>query len=197
MTRTLEKYRELYLLAKEVYNSELDRFDKIDDKAAKYLSSLTFVIAMLGLFGKWLITEVLPPSSLIEWLVVVAALATLASLILSWFFLFRVLRLHTVKKLPLSDETVSLFKERNLATALYAMTKGLKNAHHTNRETVDEKVKWLHYGYRSMIVSGTLLLILMLTLALHSLSPSEVNKKAGNLNSTALQQSTQNKGEQK
>ena len=74
MAQTLEKYRELYSLAKEVYNSELNRFDKIDDKAAKYLTSLTFVIGIFGLFGKWIIAEALPPSNLVEWLVIVASL---------------------------------------------------------------------------------------------------------------------------
>lgn len=197
MAQTLEKYRELYSLAKEVYNSELDRFDKIDDKAAKYLTSLTFVIGIFGLFGKWIIAEALPPSNLVEWLVIVTSLATLVSFILSWFFLFRVLRVHTLRKLPLSNETISLFKERNLPTVYFTMTKGLKDANVTNRATVDEKVEWLNRSYRSMIASGILLLLLMATLALHSLSPSEFDKKTENPKSSTLQRSTTIIGEQK
>ena len=74
VAQNLEKYRELYSLSKEVYNSELDRFHRVEDKASRYLTCLTFVIGIFGLFGKWIITEALPPSSLVEWLVIATSL---------------------------------------------------------------------------------------------------------------------------
>ena len=46
----MDKYRELYILSKEVFNEELERSHRIDEKALKYLTTLTLLIGLLVLF---------------------------------------------------------------------------------------------------------------------------------------------------
>jgi len=39
---SLEKYKELFELSKDVFAEELSRSERIDNKASKYLTALTF-----------------------------------------------------------------------------------------------------------------------------------------------------------
>ena len=67
----LEKYRDLYVLSKEVLAEEQQRFHRIDEKASRYLSVLTFVVGADAFFGNWILENLVPPDSGWEWLLVV------------------------------------------------------------------------------------------------------------------------------
>lgn len=96
----MEKYKELYYLSKEVLNEELSRFNRFDDKATKYLSILTLVAGMSGFFGKWLIDNLIPPKTGLEWTLIVIGSLLFIMIFVSWFLIFNVLKMHTITKMP-------------------------------------------------------------------------------------------------
>jgi len=59
------KYRELFEYSKEVYLEEIKRFDLINRKATQYLSVISVILGLALIFGKWLISEFMPPTSLL------------------------------------------------------------------------------------------------------------------------------------
>jgi hypothetical protein len=164
----VEKYKELYELSKEVLKEELSRFARIDDKAAKYLSVLTLVAGAAAYFGKWVIDNLIPPKTPLEWVLVIVATILCATIFVAWLLVFNALRLHNVTKPPLNDEMVKFFDDNEMIDIYYALTKGNKKALRVNRDTTDRKSKRLYHGYNAIIVSGFVLVMFLSLFVLHS-----------------------------
>jgi hypothetical protein len=178
----MEKYKELYNLSKEVLNEELSRFDKIDDKAAKYLSILTLIAGVAGFFGKWLIDNFIPPKTIAEWALVILGAFLFIMLFLSWFLIFNVLRIHALVKMPLDAETIAFFDNNKLIDIYYALAKGNKDALAENRRTTDLKSRRLYHGYVSMIISGITLALFLSIFVVHSWNePERIEKVKGDI----------------
>lgn len=164
----MDKYKELYELSKEVLKEELSRFNRVDDKAAKYLSVLTLVAGAAAYFGKWIIDNLIPPKTALEWILVIIAALLCASIFVSWFLIFNALRLHNVMKPPLNDETIIFFDDNRMIDIYYALAKGNRDAIKVNRDTIDRKSKRLYNGYNAIIVSGFILVAFLLLFIVHS-----------------------------
>ena len=164
----MEKYKELYELSKEVLKEELSRFTRIDDKAAKYLSVLTLAAGAAAYFGKWVIDNLIPPKSSLEWVMVTLAALLCAAIFVSWFFIFNALRLHNLTKPPLNDEVIKFFDDNNMIDIYYALTKGNRDALKVNRDTTDRKSRRLYDGYNAIIVSGFILVAFLSLFVVHS-----------------------------
>lgn len=162
------KYKELYNLSKEILNEELSRFNRIDDKAAKYLSVLTLVAGVSGFFGKWLIDKLIPPKNNLEWALVIIGALLFIMVFISWFLIFNVLRLHTITKMPLTAETIDFFYANELVDIYYTLAKGNKDALEENRKRTNIKSRRLHHGYISIIISGVLLVSFWSLFVVHS-----------------------------
>ena len=96
----MDKYEELYKLSKEVFNEEQSRFNQIDQKASYYLSALTLLLGVTGVFTNRLIKQFLPPHSRVEFVLFVLAVLIVISLVVSWLAIFSVLRVHATLKIP-------------------------------------------------------------------------------------------------
>ena len=154
-----DKYKELFEYAKEVYKEELARFTRIDEKASKYLSILTLILGGFGYFGIWVIDNILPPQNILEWVLLINLILLFASLIAAWFFNFRALRLHSLQKMPLDNETIEFFNDNKSIDIYFAMTKGLSETNSRNKNETDKKSKNLYRNYISTIISVILLII--------------------------------------
>lgn len=165
---SLEKYKELYMLSKEALNEEMGRFARIDEKASKYLSILTLLAGSVAYFEKWVIENLVPPITALEWILVILATILCAGIFLSWFFIFNSMRLHSVTKPPLNDEMIKFFDDNKLIDIYYALTKGNKEALRKNRVTTDRKSKQLYYGYNTLITSGVVLVAFLTLFFIYS-----------------------------
>lgn len=184
---TMEKYKELYDLSKEVLNEELNRFTRIDDKAAKYLSVLTLVAGAATFFGKWLIDNLMPPKTALEWILIIVAFLLCVMIFISWCMIFNVLKLHDVTKIPLNDETIKFFDDNELVNIYYALAKGNKEALAKNRITTDLKSKQLYMGYNAIIACGLCLVLFLSFFIAYKWNPqvtklerSQIMSKEGN-----------------
>src|SRR6266568_629209 len=55
LREAIEKYKELYQYATDILNKEHERFNRADDKAAKYSTLFVFLIGMVLYFDKWIL----------------------------------------------------------------------------------------------------------------------------------------------
>lgn len=173
----MEKYKELYELSKEVLKEELNRFVRVDDKAAKYLSVLTLVAGAAAYFGKWVADNLIPPKTALEWMMVIIAACLCGAIYISWFLIFNALRLHNVKKPPLNDEMIKFFDDNRMVDIYYALTKGNRDALEVNRDTTDRKSRRLYHGYEAIIVSGFILVAFLSLFVVHSWNNSKPLKQ--------------------
>ena len=88
----MDKYQELYNLAKEVYQEELKRSSEIDQKAAIYLTVLTFLIGAFAFFGNNILKTTLPPTDFIDWTLLALSAILLILLLSAWFCIFGSIR---------------------------------------------------------------------------------------------------------
>jgi len=172
----LEKYKELYNLSKEVFYEELSRSARIDDKASKYLTVLTFLLGAYAFFGKEILNSSLPPKNIIDWLLILFSGILLLFLVSAWFKIFSVFKTHTYAKVPID---IDFFDNNELINIYYALSKGLKTNNESNREKGNEKSKKLYDGYMLIRIVIVLLLILSILFAANFWNEISVENRGG------------------
>lgn len=172
----MEKYKELYNLSKEVLYEEQNRFNRINEKASKYLTVLTFMMGVYGFFLNLIVNDFIPSKSISEWIIVVLGFLIFSGVIISWFLIFCVLKIHEIKKIPLNFEMINFFDNNNLLDIYYALARGNKDALKINRDTTDRKSKLLSNGYRMIIVTTSLLVLFSLVFGYHKWNDPKNNK---------------------
>lgn len=155
----MEKYKELFKYSQDVFKQELDRFMELDKKAAQYLSTLTIFIGVAGFFVKWIFDNFVPAQSNIEILLIVLAVLILITLLIAWFYIFSVLKMQEIYKLPLDLETLEFFKDNKDVDVYYSMSKGMASKLSYNREVGDKKSTKLIRGYNTILITVILLSI--------------------------------------
>jgi len=175
----MEKYKELYNLSKEVLYEEQNRFNRINEKASKYLTVLTFMVGVYGFFLNLIVNDFIPPKSISEWIIVVLGFLIFSCVIISWFLIFGVLKIQEIKKIPLNSEMINFFDSNNLLDIYYALARGNKDALKTNRDTTDRKSTLLSNGYRMIIVTTSLLVLFTLVFGYHKWNDPKNNKSNG------------------
>ncbi|MFQ5550027.1 MAG: hypothetical protein ACE5FJ_02170 [Gemmatimonadales bacterium] len=155
----MDKYEELYRLAKDLVEQTEARFDTIDGKAASYLSVLTILIGAAAFFLKWVTDTLIPPESPLAWVMCVVALGIAASVVAAWLLVFGVLRIHRIDIPPMNEEMIRFFREHEPVDIWFGLAVRHKNAWRTNQAANDAKLAELALGYR-MIIFTMMLLVL-------------------------------------
>jgi|ERR1035437_1354439 hypothetical protein len=55
--QALQKYRELYNYSTDILLKELERFNRADEKAAKYSTAFVFLLGIIAYFDKWILDK--------------------------------------------------------------------------------------------------------------------------------------------
>lgn len=154
----MDKYQELYQLAKHLVEQTESRFDTIDAKAANYLSALTLLLGAAAFFLKWVTDTLIPLDGNLEWSLGILGVAETLSVVAAWWLVFRVLRIHRIRVPPLNDEMIRLFDEHEAVDIYYALARRYKDAWAENQTVNDAKLRDLALGYQAIILSVVLLL---------------------------------------
>lgn len=155
----MNKYEELYRLAKALAEQTEARFDTIDAKAASYLSVLTLLVGVAAFFLKWITDTLIPPTGVLEWLLCIVGLAVTALVAVSWWLVFRVLRIHRIRTPPLSKEMIQFFDEHDETDLYFALAKRYQEAWAANHAVNEAKAGDLAGGYWAIILTGATLLL--------------------------------------
>ena|SRR6266568_9503084 len=158
----LDKYKELYDLAREATTQAEARFDAIETKAAIYLSALTFLVGAAGVFAKWVADRLLPPAELLDWGLAITAAVIGGCVVCSWFRVFAVFRVDKIKVLPLDVATLDFFRHNTLTNLRFAIARRLAEAWESNRALNDRKLGDLTCAYRLMMVTMLLVVVFCL-----------------------------------
>ena len=85
-----EKYKELFSFSNGLLRAEHDRFNRIDEKAVKYLSVVTLLIGVEGAFGKYIIDGCIPPTTTWDRPLLAVGAVSFLVLMTTWFVIFRI-----------------------------------------------------------------------------------------------------------
>ncbi len=168
MEEELDKYKELYDLSKEVLNEERIRFHKIEDKSYRYFSVLTLLIGGNVFFSKWILEQLIPPKAILEWLLLGSTFILFVILLISWLRIFKALKIHTLKNMPLNTEMITFFDENNPLDIYYALAKSNAEALNYNRDVLKKKVERLYSVYSLILVSVSLLVFIAILFVVYS-----------------------------
>ena len=160
----MSKYEELHKHAKYVFDEEMSRFSRIEDKGQKFLTLISSILAIFALTGRLLFDDFMPPDSSMEvWLMVIAGLVLLG-LVVSWVFAFLSLRFQGLKKAPLNDAILKFYRENELATIYYSMSKQYSNSIKYNKQLNDLKAKTIKKSYW-MILAAVVFFVIFIILS--------------------------------
>ena len=166
LTPGLDKYRELYILAKEAFAEEIARSSKLDEKAAKYLSVWALVFGACAYFAKYAIDKCIPIESPLGLLMLVLTALLLILLAATGWVLFSVVKVSVYAKIPLD---LDFFAQNTLIDIFWAMTRGIRMGMLLNRKQGERKVRRLTQAYQLIGFDAILSALVGATYLLHRL----------------------------
>jgi len=161
--QNIEKYRELYEYSRDLHFKQVERANRIDYKAAMFLSALTVLVGFAGFLVKATIENAIPPEGLLGYIFLAAALLSGATVVGSWFSFLLVLRVRKLENLRLDGDTLEFFRTNRRVDVHYAVSKRASEAFANNDMHIAAKVRRLTCGYLLAIV-GIFLLAMSLVI---------------------------------
>jgi len=155
-----EKYKELYELSLKVLEEEQQRTNRLDEKASRYFSVLSFLIGIYGIFCSKIIAGCIPLKGWVDGGLLMLCFLNFAGLVLAWFLCFAVFRQHVIVKIPLNAEIIKFFNDNELLDIHYALAKANKDALVDNRKISDRKSSLLANTYR--LLSGVMIFMVLI-----------------------------------
>ena len=132
----LEKYRELYVSAKDLLAEERDRYARLDRKAAIYLSALTLAFSFYALVAASFLKDLQGCLAWFDWLLLALAAAVPCVFLVSRWKVFLVLRVQGMSHAPLD---VGFFDANRLIDIYYALARGMSEALLDDRKVSNSK----------------------------------------------------------
>jgi hypothetical protein len=124
----LEKYKILYEHQKNQFEKEVERYRRLEEKATKYFGSMTIAVGAYLFLVRWAIENLLPPKSLIDWLVIASIVITFISFMSSWSFSFRATKLSDIIRLPSDTALIDYFTDNLRGTVLLGLSRSYSEA---------------------------------------------------------------------
>lgn len=162
-----DKWAFLYYYSRKSLDEEIDRFQRIDDKSVKLLSSVSVIITIFIALFKWVIED-----SKVEFspCVYFVAISLFAALGIAWFFFFNALKLQLTPRMPLDDSIFTLVKEKNMATIHVALYKSCQDAAEISRDNVEVKARKLQHGYTATSFAAAFIIIFITMISFESIA---------------------------
>lgn len=155
----LAKYKEIYNLSKEVFDKELKRSEIIDEKASKYLTTLTLLLGIFAFFAGRLMNSNLSPYHCLDLIQIIICVTLLLLFFATCIFVFSALKIRSLTMIDLDTDT---FLKSTLDDLYCNLSKKIEDNFKENRNKIDFKARRLQTGY---ILTFTTV-ILLVTLAI-------------------------------
>lgn len=155
--QNIEKYRELYEYSRDMHFKQIERANRIDQKAAMFLSALTVLIGFAGFFLKATIEVAIPPEGLMDYIFLGVTILSCVTVVGSWFSFLIVLRVRKLENLRLDSQILDFFQTNRRIDVHYAISKRASEAFSDNDFQIASKLRRLTCGYLFAIVGVVLL----------------------------------------
>jgi succinate dehydrogenase hydrophobic anchor subunit len=149
-----EKYKFLFEYQKNQFDEETNRFRRLEEKALKFVNLITFVLGAYLFLIRQIIKEVIPPTNLLEWLIIISILITFICFLSSWSLIFRAIKLSDFVKMPSNDDTILYFKKNAKETVYHGLSKKYSEAIKKVEENYSKKLDFVQKAYSD--ISGTI-----------------------------------------
>jgi len=173
----MEKYRELFNSSKYVLDEELKRSARIDDKASKYLAVLIVMFGLLSFLFKWSLDAFTPFIGVLDYVGILLLLLFTLFLALAFYLCFRVLKIHERLVMPMNDEMINFYNDNRLIDIYFALSKKFKKAYQENKMIGDRKGIQLYWGYKFIICSFIIMVLLLPLMGFRAYNKKIENKE--------------------
>lgn len=172
MDDSMNKYEELYKHAKYVFDEEISRFGRVEDKAARFITVVTSLLAVYALAGRQLFGDLIPAENYTEKLLLILAALVLVGLLTSWGFAFQAMHVQGVKKPPLNEKLLSFYNDNALINIYYGMSKQFSASLKHNRAITDLKAQSIKRSFWSIVATVIFFTLFIIASAMNANSSS-------------------------
>jgi len=146
------KWTLLYEYSKDLFDMEVERFKRLDDKAN---NQLRFTYILITIYLAMIKIIFIDTHNELNSIIFILILLSSIFLLSAWYNYFLSLKLTIVPTLPLTQEVFDLFNDddNNFDTIQFALHQIIKNAVDEYASIISKKAKTLRYGYNSTILS--------------------------------------------
>jgi len=148
-----EKYKFLFEYQKSLYEEEINRYRRLEEKAMKYLSVITFSMGAYIFLVRWAIDKILPPNNLLEYLIIISIIFTFLCFISSWSLVFRAIQLSNIIKMPSNNDIIEYFKENAKETVYLGLSRKYSEAIIEIEKYYNKKLNFVQKSYTD--IAGT------------------------------------------
>ncbi|HEY0007584.1 MAG TPA: hypothetical protein VGB55_02575 [Tepidisphaeraceae bacterium] len=174
MADDLDRQKALFDYAKEVVKDESDRFKRVDEKAVRYITALTFVLVAATFLGKWIIDRLPQTLTCLDWAVVGVGLIYFIATLLSWALVFRVLAVAQLTKPPLREDVLDWVETLDAVQTYRGLTQLMTESVTHNRSVTNNKSERLYLAY-CFIVATTIVFSVLCGLFFSKLAVDRYN----------------------
>ncbi|WP_407501058.1 hypothetical protein [Acinetobacter baumannii] len=165
-----EKYKALYEYQKAQLEDEKNRFGKLEDKAAKYLTALTVAITAYVLIVRWVFEWKITPEYQYFLLVKIAISNTFFLFCIAWGFILSSIKLRSVAKMSSDESLINFFKEKKLESVYLTLAKNYSQIISRYRIENEKKTDLMIWGYRFTIGAGISFMISMILIFFYKMA---------------------------
>ena len=165
-----EKYKALYEYQKAQLKEEKNRFGKLEDKAAKYLTALTVAITAYVLIVRWVFEWTSKPEYLYFLLVKAVISITFFLFCIAWGFILSSIKLRSVAKMSSDESLINFFKEKKLESVYLTLAKNYAQIISKYRIENEKKTGLMIWGYRFTIGAGIFFMVSMILIFFYKMA---------------------------
>lgn len=168
-----ERWELFYNLTKDVFNREEKRYERIEEKASSCLTAFSLLLVIYGFLWKHVLDNVIPPECTAEIILSVFSVLLILLFIVSWIFAFQVFQTEKRKVMPLHEDMVKYFEQKNkkgdrsikFEDLYYNLGIINKEAYEHNCKLSEKEIKKFKTGSIMMLISAISLIIFIIMYA--------------------------------
>ncbi|RSE33390.1 hypothetical protein EGT62_09200 [Acinetobacter junii] len=154
-----DRYKVLFDFYKGEYDALRNDYYKVEDKAAKYLTSLSVLSGVLLVLFKEVVSDF--QLSILSSIKIVVLCVLVLSLSAAWRFIFMTLKTIQIKTFPYNQEGIDYFNEIDLDTFYYSMSISYVDLIKSYKDAIETKTQFLNRAFSEIKFSGLGLLFFL------------------------------------
>ncbi len=187
-----DKWSFLYAYSRKCLDEEIARFQIIDDKSVKLLSSISIIITIFLALMKW----VLDSKTDFTIYIYIISTITFISFSVSWFYFFSALKLKSSPRMPLDTSVFDLVNTNGMEAIHKTLYKTAKEILHETSRITEEKAKKLRHGFTSTSLAAATLFLLVFMVSYETINSTQHAKKQDSVMSESENNDKQSTTEQ-
>ncbi len=155
----IDRYKVLFDFYKSEFDSLRGEYYKVEDKASKYLTSLSILSGVLVLLFKDIVENF--EFNLINSTILILITLASASFAASWRFIFMTMQPIKLKSIPFNLQNIDYFNKNDLDVFYYSMANQYMEIIESYKSAISYKTSFLTKAFYEVKCAGLLLLVLL------------------------------------